>query len=119
MQTQMIDVGGKEITRRDATATGAIRMKTATAQMVQSATLPKGNALETARVAAIMAAKKYAADPFRSAIRCCFLASIAIFIATSKTESSQQRQRCVAADKPASKWKLSPRFPLHFSLFTT
>ncbi len=53
----MIDVGEKAVTRREATATGTIRMKPATAQMVQSATLPKGNALETARVAAIMAAK--------------------------------------------------------------
>ncbi|PQV65162.1 cyclic pyranopterin monophosphate synthase subunit MoaC [Abditibacterium utsteinense] len=57
MQTQMIDVGAKETTRREATASGAIRMKPETAQMTQSATLPKGNALETARVAAILAAK--------------------------------------------------------------
>lgn len=55
--TKMIDVGAKEVTRREAVATGSISMKPETAQMVQSATLPKGNALETARVAAIMAAK--------------------------------------------------------------
>lgn len=55
--TQMIDVGAKSITRREARASGTISMLPVTAQMVQSATLPKGNALETARVAAIMAAK--------------------------------------------------------------
>jgi cyclic pyranopterin phosphate synthase len=55
--TQMIDVGGKEDTRREAVAEGTILMERATVEMVQSSTLPKGNALETARVAAIIAAK--------------------------------------------------------------
>lgn len=55
--TQMIDVGAKSVTRREARARGSIKMTPQTAQMVRSATLPKGNALETARVAAIMAAK--------------------------------------------------------------
>jgi cyclic pyranopterin monophosphate synthase len=57
MSTQMIDVGAKDDTRREAVAQGHIRMKRETAQMVSTSTLPKGNALETARVAAIMAAK--------------------------------------------------------------
>jgi len=56
--TQMIDVGAKNDTRREAVAEGAIRMRPETVAMVRSATLPKGNALETARVAAIMAAKR-------------------------------------------------------------
>ncbi len=53
----MIDVGAKAVTARTATARGAISMLPATALAVKSSTLPKGNALETARVAAIMAAK--------------------------------------------------------------
>ena len=56
-QTQMIDVGEKAITQRLATARGQISMRSETAEMVRDSTLPKGNALETARVAAIMAAK--------------------------------------------------------------
>ncbi len=56
--TQMIDVGGKQITQREAIAQGTIQMTAQTARLVQSATLPKGNAIETARVAAIMAAKR-------------------------------------------------------------
>ncbi len=56
-ETHMVDVGDKLLTKRQATARGAITMLAHTAQMVQSSTLPKGNALETARVAAIMAAK--------------------------------------------------------------
>ena len=56
-QTHMVDVGDKSITKRQASARGSIQMLPATAQMVADSTLPKGNALETARVAAIMAAK--------------------------------------------------------------
>lgn len=58
LQTQMIDVGAKDATRREAVAEGRIAMLPATLEMVRQSTLPKGNALETARVAAIMAAKK-------------------------------------------------------------
>ena len=54
----MIDVGAKASTQREAVAQGTIEMLAATAKMVRDATLPKGNALETARVAAIMAAKR-------------------------------------------------------------
>jgi cyclic pyranopterin phosphate synthase len=57
-ETQMIDVGGKDVTVREAIAQGSIAMTAATAKMVRDATLPKGNALETARVAAIMVAKR-------------------------------------------------------------
>lgn len=53
----MIDVGAKDDTQRQAIAEGVIRMMPATAVMVRDSLLPKGNALETARVAAIMAAK--------------------------------------------------------------
>ena len=53
----MIDVGDKNVTSREAVAEGFIRMKSETVRLVSSSTLPKGNALETARVAAIMAAK--------------------------------------------------------------
>jgi cyclic pyranopterin phosphate synthase len=55
--TEMIDVGGKDETRREAVAEGRILMRRETVEAVQTSTLPKGNALETARVAAIMAAK--------------------------------------------------------------
>ena len=53
----MIDVGAKADTQREAVAEGAIKMSPGTVALVHNSTLPKGNALETARVAAIMAAK--------------------------------------------------------------
>lgn len=55
--TRMIDVGDKKVTSREAVAEGFISMQPQTVRLVASSTLPKGNALETARVAAIMAAK--------------------------------------------------------------
>jgi len=67
-ETQMIDVGEKLPTRREAVARGTISMRRATVEMVRDATLPKGNALETARVAAILAAK-IRRKSFRCAIR--------------------------------------------------
>jgi cyclic pyranopterin phosphate synthase len=56
-ETHMVDVGDKALTKRQATARGSIKMLAQTAHMVATSTLPKGNALETARVAAILAAK--------------------------------------------------------------
>ena len=53
----MIDVGDKSSTRRQATARGSIKLLPATTVLVRDAAVPKGNALETARVAAILAAK--------------------------------------------------------------
>ncbi len=55
---RMVDVGDKKITARQATAKGRIVMKDATFTMVRKSTLPKGNALATAKVAGIMAAKE-------------------------------------------------------------
>lgn len=56
-QTQMIDVGHKASTQREAVAEGFITMQSTTVEAVRRSTLPKGNAQEVARVAAILAAK--------------------------------------------------------------
>ena len=52
----MVDVGGKPITRRRAVAVAAVRMAPATASRLRE--LPKGDALTTAQIAGIMAAKR-------------------------------------------------------------
>lgn len=54
---RMIDVGGKETTRRKAVAKGSIRVSPATMQMIAKGDSPKGNILSIAEVAGIMAAK--------------------------------------------------------------
>ncbi len=55
---RMVDVGEKSITHRRAVARAVVRMKPQTAQLVTAATAPKGDVLATARIAAIMGAKR-------------------------------------------------------------
>jgi cyclic pyranopterin monophosphate synthase len=53
---RMVDVGGKPLSRRRAVARGVVRMAPDTARRLRE--LPKGDALATAQVAGIMAAKR-------------------------------------------------------------
>ena len=53
---RMVDVGGKPLSRRRATARAEVRMAVATARALRD--LPKGDALATAQLAGIMAAKR-------------------------------------------------------------
>ncbi len=55
---QMVDVSEKAATARSATAKGRIVMEPATLKLITGGKLAKGNALEVARLAGIMAAKK-------------------------------------------------------------
>jgi cyclic pyranopterin phosphate synthase len=55
---RMVDVDGKKVTKRIAVAFGIIQMKQDTFKKITSGTVEKGNVLETARIAGIMAAKK-------------------------------------------------------------
>lgn len=52
----MVDVGGKPLSRRRASARARIEMKAETAAALGN--LPKGDALTTARIAGVMAAKR-------------------------------------------------------------
>ena len=55
---QMVDVGDKPVSRRRAVARAEVRMAPATARQLRQ--LPKGDALTTAQIAGIMAAKRTA-----------------------------------------------------------
>ena len=55
---RMVDVTEKAVTDRVAVAGGEIAMSPETARLVSGGALPKGNVLETARIAGIMAAKR-------------------------------------------------------------
>jgi cyclic pyranopterin phosphate synthase len=57
-EVKMVDVGAKPLSRRRAVATATVRMAPATARRLRE--LPKGDALATAQLAGIMAAKKTA-----------------------------------------------------------
>ena len=54
----MVDVGGKSATARSATAVGSVHTTDEVIGLITSGGLPKGDALATARVAGILAAKR-------------------------------------------------------------
>jgi len=56
----MVDVGGKQVTHRRAIAGGFIQMAEHTVALVKENALKKGDALSTAKIAGILAAKKTA-----------------------------------------------------------
>ncbi len=55
---RMVDVGEKQVIRRSATAGGRIQMSPDTIELLRERALPKGDALNTARIAGVMAAKQ-------------------------------------------------------------
>lgn len=55
---RMVDVGEKAVIRRTATATGLVRMSAETIEALREKALPKGDALNTAKIAGVMAAKR-------------------------------------------------------------
>jgi cyclic pyranopterin monophosphate synthase len=57
----MVDVGAKPVTAREAIARGSIRMSAAARRLVRSGKVRKGDPLQTARLAAILAAKQTSA----------------------------------------------------------
>jgi len=54
----MVDVTGKDATRRTAVAVGVLRTRADVVDLIATGGLPKGDALATARIAGIMAAKR-------------------------------------------------------------
>lgn len=54
----MVDVGDKAVTTRTAVASGFVRMAAATVEAIREHRTPKGDPLEAARLAGIMAAKR-------------------------------------------------------------
>ncbi len=58
--SRMVDVGDKAVTRRVARASGVVRMQPTTRQVILDRGHKKGDVLEVARLAGIMAAKRTA-----------------------------------------------------------
>ena len=56
----MIDVGGKRVTLREARARGFIKLRPATLKRIRAGAILKGNVMEVARLAGIMATKRTA-----------------------------------------------------------
>jgi len=60
-KARMVDVGEKPATRREARAAGEITMSAAALRLIRSGQVSKGDPLQTARLAGIMAAKQTSA----------------------------------------------------------
>lgn len=54
----MIDVGEKKITKREAVARGEILLSRETIELIRQGKIPKGDVLECARIAAVLAVKR-------------------------------------------------------------
>jgi cyclic pyranopterin monophosphate synthase len=59
-EAQMVDVSGKQATRREAVAAGQVRMSKETLAAIEAGDAPKGDVIGTAKLAGIMAAKQTA-----------------------------------------------------------
>lgn len=57
-EAHMVDVTGKQATKRTAVAAGTLRTSAQVVSLICTGELPKGDALATARVAGILAAKR-------------------------------------------------------------
>jgi cyclic pyranopterin monophosphate synthase len=57
-RARMVDVGGKEVTARQAIATGRVTMNPETVELIRTNRVKKGDPLAVAQVAGIMAAKR-------------------------------------------------------------
>jgi cyclic pyranopterin phosphate synthase len=59
-EARMVDVGAKPVSRRTARASGRIRLRPATLDLIRTNQIQKGDVLAAARLAGIMAGKKTA-----------------------------------------------------------
>lgn len=57
-RSKMVDVGAKPVTSRTAKASGFVKMSAETVTAIRESRTPKGDPLETARLAGIMATKR-------------------------------------------------------------
>ncbi len=60
-KARMVDVGDKDVTMREATARGEITMSAMALRLIRRGEVAKGDPLQTARLAGVMAAKQTAA----------------------------------------------------------
>jgi cyclic pyranopterin phosphate synthase len=60
-RVQMVDVGDKPVTSREAIARGSIQMSREALRLIRSGAVKKGDPLQTARLAGILAAKQTSA----------------------------------------------------------
>ncbi len=91
---KMVDVGDKPITDREAIARGSIAMSAEARRLIRAGAVKKGDPLQTARLAGIMAAKQTAA-----------LIPLCHPLSLSKVDVELTATPRGRADRRASKWR--------------
>jgi molybdenum cofactor biosynthesis protein MoaC len=99
---RMVDVSGKDVTVRSATARGRVTVSTEVVGMLRGAGVPKGDALAVARIAGIQAAKR-TPDLIPLCHRSPFMALTSA--SNSVTTTSRSPQPCAPLIAPVSRWK--------------
>ena len=95
-RADMVDVGDKPVTHREAVARGEVRMKPATLRAIATGRAKKGDVLAAARLAGILAAKRT-----HELIPLCHplsIQSIAVELAANRARSTVEVEACVAVD---------------------
>ena len=98
----MVDVSSKAVTAREAVARGRITMSREALRQIRAGAIKKGDPLQTARLAGIMAAKRTAA-----LIPLCHPLPISYAdVALRRTRDGYEIEaRCARPRRPASKWR--------------
>lgn len=100
----MVDVIGKTDTERVAIATASVRMNAVAYGLLTQPGQGKGEVLNTARVAAILAAKR-CAELIPCATACRYRSSASNSRWTTRRTASTSWPPAAPATRPASKWK--------------
>ena len=99
----MVDVTAKDATKRTAVAAGTLRTRADVVELIATGGLPKGDALATARIAGILAAKRTS-----DLIPLCHqlaLTGVDVEFDGRRRPRSRSPRRCAAPTAPASRWR--------------
>ena len=108
-RVKMVDVGDKAVTDREAIARGSIAMSREALRLIRTGAVKKGDPLQTARLAGIMAAKQTSA-----LIPLCHPLPLSSVQRRADAHRARLRHRGARphhARRPASRWKRSPPSP--------
>ncbi len=103
----MVDVGDKPVTDREAVARGSIAMSAAARRLIRSGAVKKGDPIQAARLAGIMAAKKTS-----ELIPLCHplnLSHVSVDLTPTRTGYAIEARVQDFRARPASRWRRSPR----------
>jgi len=96
------DVGDKPVTDREAIARGTITMSREALRLISAGAVKKGDPLQTARLAGILAAKQTS-----SLIPLCHplpLSSVNVEL-TRRRAATRSKRACAPRRRPASRWR--------------